>query len=300
LGIERGFAVIIIAPVDRTLDRLLVRAWRLHLETPGVLASVPMIRGVWGAALRAESETSYRSLFEVSEPGVPRYVLRPAPPDAEPAPALEFLLYGHADPVIDAAVWAAWDRAADQGLGPDRRPFRIVATVPLAWDETPLRPARVQPGFALAPLPWPIPDVRAGCRLEFPAPLRLIRHGQLIREPAPPDLAIAALRRICALVGPAADPLWLERHEWLEIARTIPSRSWQGSRLDLVRYSGSQRREIDLQGVAGTLDLPAGPGPLGPLLAASQWLHLGKGTVMGLGQLRIAPLDDRPISDATR
>ena len=31
-------------------------------------------------------------------------------------------------------------------------------------------------------------------------------------------------------------------------------------------------------------------GPLAPLLAASRWLRLGKGTVMGLGQLCITPL----------
>jgi hypothetical protein len=45
-----------------------------------------------------------------------------------------------------------------------------------------------------------------------------------------------------------------------------------------------------MQGVVGTMDLPDGPGPQSPLIAAAQWLHLGKGTVMGLGQLRIIPL----------
>jgi hypothetical protein len=54
-----------------------------------------------------------------------------------------------------------------------------------------------------------------------------------------------------------------------------------------------------MQGVSGSLDLPEGLGPLALLLAAAQWLHLGKGTVMGLGQLRIIPLDvwaDPPTS----
>jgi hypothetical protein len=101
---------------------------------------------------------------------------------------------------------------------------------------------------------------------------------------------VAALRRVHALGGPVADPLWAARHEWLEVARAIACSPWQGRRLDLVRYSGSQRREIEMQGVVGTLDLPDGPGPLSPLVAAAQWLHLGKGTVMGLGQLRVIPL----------
>ena len=30
--------------------------------------------------------------------------------------------------------------------------------------------------------------------------------------------------------------------------------------------------------------LPDGPGPLWPLIAAATWIHLGKGTVFGMGQ----------------
>ncbi len=45
-------------------------------------------------------------------------------------------------------------------------------------------------------------------------------------------------------------------------------------------------------GVTGELELPAGPGPLADLLAAAQWLHVGKGTVMGLGRIDVAPAGD--------
>ncbi|MGI6419419.1 MAG: CRISPR system precrRNA processing endoribonuclease RAMP protein Cas6 [Thermoguttaceae bacterium] len=72
-----------------------------------------------------------------------------------------------------------------------------------------------------------------------------------------------------------------------EIARRTPQGPWQGDRLDLARYSGRQQRELQLHGVSGSLALPEGPGPLWPLLAAAAWLHIGKGTVMGLGQLRV-------------
>lgn len=276
--------------VGSVLGEVRVRAWRLHLETPGVLATVPMLRGVWGAALRAESERDYREVFEGGETQGPRYLMRPAPREASPAPAVEFLLFGRVDESTIGAIWDAWERSCRQGLGPDRRPFRIVEVRPLAWDGTPLRAAKDQPGFSLAPLPWPVGDPSQACRLDFPAPLRLLRDGRLIREPAPPDLVIATLRRIQALAGSIADPLWTARRDWLEAARSIPHSPWQGHPLDLVRYSGSQRREIELQGITGFLDLPNGPGPLAPLLAASQWLHLGKGTVLGLGQLCITPL----------
>ena len=53
-----------------------------------------------------------------------------------------------------------------------------------------------------------------------------------------------------------------------------------------------QESELDLHGVAGSLELPRGPGELWPLLAAAQWLHLGKGTIMGLGQLIVEMPDD--------
>ncbi|RUL87866.1 CRISPR system precrRNA processing endoribonuclease RAMP protein Cas6 [Tautonia sociabilis] len=277
------------------LGRIRVRAWRLHLDTPGVLATVPMLRGVWGAALRATDEGAYRALFDVGDGEVAAYLMRPAPAEATPAPAVEFLRFGPPEPLLDAATWAAWRRAEGMGLGPDRLPFRIVEARPLAWDGSPLAPGLRQPGFTLDGLPMPgKADGRADspCRLAFPAPLRLIRDGRLIEAPTPADLTLAALRRVRSLAGSDADPLWSSRRDWLDAARSVPHSPWVGRRLDLVRYSGSQRREVELRGVSGHLDLPAGPGPLGPLLAASTWLHLGKGTVMGLGQLIILPLDE--------
>ena len=57
--------------LDSALRAIRVKAWRLHLETPGVVATVPMLRGVWGAALRAESEACYCRLFRGLNRSVP-------------------------------------------------------------------------------------------------------------------------------------------------------------------------------------------------------------------------------------
>jgi hypothetical protein len=73
------------------------------------------------------------------------------------------------------------------------------------------------------------------------------------------------------------------------LARGRPADAWQGRRLDLLRWSARQQAEIDLYGVTGVLDLPEGPGVLWPLLAAACWLHLGKGTTLGLGELQVLP-----------
>jgi hypothetical protein len=273
--------------LDSALSGLVVRAWRLHLETPGVQATVPMLRGVWGASLKELSEPLYYALFVGGQRGTPRYVMRPAPQEVLPSPAMEFLLFGPHDRRIDDIVWAALDHAGRNGLGAQRYPFTLRHVHPLAWDETPLSPTRSQPGFSLCPLPWPAGEPRRACRLKFPAPVRMIYRGRLVEQPTLADVVIAALRRVQSLTTTSADAVWADRQSWLELARQIACEPWQGERLDLVRYSGSQKRELELRGVSGSLILPEGPGPLAPLLAASTWLHLGKGTVMGLGQLRV-------------
>jgi hypothetical protein len=272
----------------RCLAQAVVRAWRLHLETPTVEATVPMLRGVWGAALHDRQPELYRSLFEGGAGGTPGYVLRPAPREAEPAPALEMILFGPAGTEAEARLWASWEGALGKGLGPRRAPARLAEVRPMAWDGTALSPGRRQPGFALYPLPWPGGDPAGACWLRFSAPLRLMRNGRLTLQPSLADLAMAALRRLHALFHAQAEPVWAERQEWLRLAWTVPCAPWQGGPLDLVRYSGSQKGEIELRGVAGGLFLPEGPGPLTELLAAAGWLHLGKGTVMGLGQLEAA------------
>jgi hypothetical protein len=276
----------------QALAGLTVCAWRLHLDTPGVLATVPLLRGVWGNALREVDLALYQRLFEGAPGGTPRYVMRPAPAAVTPAPALDFLLFGMPDGAAEAAVWAAWEMALQRGLGPDRQAARLLEVCPLAWDGTALTPARCQPGFALAPLPWPAGG--PGCRLVFPAPVRLLRDGRLLGQPTLADLAIAALRRVQALGPEAAAAVWERRRDWLDRTWMVKAAPFQGAPLDLVRYSGRQRSEIELRGVVGELFLPEGPGPMADLLLAATWLHLGKGTVMGMGQVVIEPLRPSP------
>lgn len=271
----------------RLLDAIRVRAWRLHLDTLNERATVPLLRGAWGRTLREESLALYASIFEGDDDSPPRYLMRPAPASARPAPALDFLLFGRITSGELALVRAAWARAAGYGLGPGRQPFRIRRVTPLAWDGTPLQPGWPQPGFTLGGLAWPGGLSHDPCALSFPAPLRLLRRGRLIRQPVLADVVVAALRRFQALGKGGAELSNECREVWLQRARLVQCAPWVGQRLDLVRYSGSQRREIELQGVAGVLELPRGPGPLAELLAAARWTHLGKGAVMGLGALEV-------------
>jgi len=268
---------------------------RLSLDTPGVEATVPLLRGVWGAAVHDLDFQAYRAVFSGDGPAheqTPAYVLRPAPPDPEDAPAIEWILIAQGVE-YDAKLLRAWDIASGMGLGPQRQRFHIRAIRGLGPDGVAIPPKRVSKGWLLAEASWPISGDPAStsCRLGFPAPLRLIRNGRLIPAPNLPDLTVAIIRRLLPyLPVDHREHLMKLRPKVLDMARRILSEEWKGGRLDLARYSGRQKRGLEMRGVAGHLDLPDGPGELWPLLAAAEWLHLGKGTIVGMGQLLVEPL----------
>lgn len=274
-----------------------ILARRLWLETPQVRATVPMLRGTWGAALYALDQTAYLTIFEGGDgpphTRQPGYVLRPAPAHPTEWPALDFLLLGVAAIAHDEVCMRAWDRASGMGLDKARVPFRLKTVRPLEADGSAGLPNGPVRFWSLALAHWPLaghPET-APCRIRFANPLRLLRQGKLIEQPALPDLIAA----VCHRLRPRLDEDGQEelrelQPSLLSLARAIPARPWEGARLDLSRYSARQSRSLDLHGVAGHVDLPAGPGPLWPLLAAAQWLHLGKHPIVGLGQPLIEPL----------
>ena len=126
------------------------------------------------------------------------------------------------------------------------------------------------------------------CTLVFNAPLRLIRAGRMVNRPTPRDIVIGGLRRLQSLASESVHAdikrLW---EPALDTSDRINAQAWRGQRLDLIRWSARQQTEVELRGVAGSIELPDGAGPLLPLFAALQWTHIGKGTTIGLGQLTI-------------
>lgn len=270
--------------------RILPRA--LLLETPGVRANVPMLRGTWGAALHDLDRDVYESVFHPRSQGeahgqVPTYVLRPAPPHPVFAPAVEWVLIGDSAIGHDVRLLLAWGMAMQRGLGKSREPFFVRHI------------AGLDPGGQLTdqPAPWTLDQIAwplsgdpslTPCRLAFYAPLSLFRDHRLIQKPTLADLVIRGVKRIAAFLPEEVQETWYElRGEAIELARRIPAEPWRGQRLDLQRYSSSQDQEFEVHGVCGYLDLPEGPHALWPLLAALQWLHVGKSTVVGLGQVYV-------------
>lgn len=277
------------ATLISVLSCIRVRPKRLLLATPGVVTTVPMLRGVWGAALHDLDPLVWRMVFEGRGSGTqrtPLYVLRPAPPDPDTAPAIEWMGFGAALS-HDATLWRAWDVAAKKGLGPKRRGFSIRSSHNLRPDgsATPADDESLDWTLDQAALRVPAPG---SCNLVFDAPLRLVRDGRLCTTPTLVDLVLGGLRRLRPLLP---DGVQAELREiWrpaLQLACRIPSGPWQGARADLVRWSARQGAELELRGVSGVLELPEGAGSLWPLLTALKWLHIGKGTVFGLGQMTI-------------
>ncbi len=331
--------------LNSALASIRVMPRRMLLDTPGVAATVPMLRGVWGAALHDLDPAAYAAVFGPNDAGrtstwkpartsrsvplhragaalalhsaaprqqqatlpvggtdVASYILRPAPPDPQFAPAVDWILIGEQALAHDFTLCRAWDVASGMGLGPQRRRFRILRSVALHSDRQSVEQSEPWPlntitwrGWAGLPTPnSPAPppecplDPYQPCRLGFWSPLRLIYNKRLIETPTLADIIVAACRRIKAYLPAEQQADWEPvSREALDTARHTPAAAWQGQRLDLHRYSGRQRRELELRGVTGCLDLPEGPGQLWPLLAAAGWLHLGKGTVMGMGQMEV-------------
>lgn len=280
--------------VIAALRSLRILPRRILLDTADVRATAPMLRGVWGAALHDLDSVVYQTVFHpLDETRRPAYVLRPAPAKPEFAPAADWILIGHEAIRFDQSLLFAWGMAMERGLGKRRRPFRIRRVVGIEPDGEFTDAATAWP---LSESVWPLPGDPAAtpCRLAFHAPLSLWRNNTLIAGPTLTDIVIRAGRRIAAFLPESQQEHWHRvRGEAIELAKQTSASSWQGERLDLKRYSSSQDREFQVNGVSGWLELPEGPGELWPLLAALQWIHVGKSTVVGLGQIGIEPLPSK-------
>ena len=253
---------------------------RILLSTPGVQASVPMLRGCWGAALHAANFDVYTKVFNPENSKPPLYLLRPGPDEPRENPCLDFFLFNEAI-ADDATLLKAWGKACRNGLGPNRNPFFINGYVLNSFyvEASPDQP------WNLGEAEWPLQSDPADtpCRISFSSPLRILRNKHLIEEPTLADIVVAIHRRLDAFIPDCEAWRTLQR-DLLSLARNISCIPWDGQRLDLVRWSSRQQEEVEMRGVYGELILPEGPGDLWPLLAAAQWTHLGKGTIMGLGQ----------------
>ena len=125
----------------------------------------------------------------------------------------------------------------------------------------------------------------------FLTPARIRSDGVVQAEVTFQDLVRALLRRLSSLCYfHCGTDLDVDYRGLIEQAGQAVAESrlrWH----DQARFSGRQKQRIDMGGVLGevTFEVPQAEfwQPFQPLLAAGEWVHVGKGTVMGLGKYRL-------------
>ncbi len=196
------------------------------------------------------------------------------------------------------AVLAAFERAGRDGLGgasaDGHRGRARLVDASLTWREagsaTPVLSHEGTVALVEAAAP-PVPPMPEEVTVTLASPLRLLKRGQLIGPDdfRPGDLLEALVRRISTLQrchgpGPiAAD--FRALFDRAAQARMADRDLWFAEQH---RWSGHQKQEIEMGGLVGTFRLPLGDlGALWPYLWLGQWVHAGKGTVHGMGSVRL-------------
>lgn len=286
------------------LQHIVVRPYRQTLVTKAKNVTIPLLRSVWGAALHDLDLPTYHAVFRPSEGAlnvqsesaashgepVPGFVMRPhrtSSKTSEDEFEIDFVLLGSTAVERAEIALRAWDVASGRGLGPDRLPFVVserrglgpgaeVLDTPATW--------------RLSSLTWPNAVTHGEpCRLAFPAALRIRHQGRLVTSPTLVDIVVSARHRVEEFLSGEALVAWKERKwEIEEQSRVCATTAWCGQASCLQRYSRTQDEKLEFPGVTGELTLPSGPGDLWPLISAAAWLHIGKATTNGLGELRIA------------
>jgi hypothetical protein len=128
--------------------------------------------------------------------------------------------------------------------------------------------------------------------VHFLTPARIRSDGSMRVQLSFQDLVRALLRRISSLCYfHCGFELQVDFKGLIEKAggvRTVASNlAWRSQD----RFSGRQQQRIDMGGVVGAITFEGDDeeqlAPYLPLLLAGEWVHVGKGSVMGLGKYRV-------------
>lgn len=130
----------------------------------------------------------------------------------------------------------------------------------------------------------------------FHTPTRLEHEGQVCREITFTDLVRALLRRLSSLsYFHCGFELQLDYSRLIEDSRLVQTTASELAWQDQARFSTRQKQRIWLGGVVGHVTYEAPCSELMahylPLLALGQYVHVGKGAVMGLGKFSVRNAD---------
>lgn len=250
---------------------------------------------------------AYSDIFETPPPPdaplVAKYPAAPHPfiihPEAssggryQPGDAFEvaLTLIGRANAQLPYLIHA-WQAMGEAGLGSQRGRYRLESVsqqTPQGW-----QPIYI-PGGSLNPLPPappalpPLPS--SPCRLWFETPVRIRHQGRLMGPAAFRFRGLVAnlLRRLSLLQHFQGDgSLETDFRALVQRAEAVEPLARELHWYDWTRYSARQRTKMEMGGLLGWATFAAADlEPFWPWLALGQWLHVGKGTSMGLGRYRL-------------
>ena len=145
----------------------------------------------------------------------------------------------------------------------------------------------------------PESDQNNRLHMQLQTPLRLRRQGKYLNRFDPVFYLEALARRLEGLncLFENGEPLGREKWEALRscfqahFADQAPSWRAELRWRDFARYSNRQKRKVPMGGLIGNVHFFQAPDWLGPWLRAAELVHVGKGSVMGLGKVRISRRD---------
>lgn len=206
---------------------------------------------------------------------------------------LDLTLIGHGSR-HGTNVIRALQAGAEQGLGKDRLRLRLDAVhARTAGNDG----QSLDPQSLPAPTPPPdAPPAPSRIRIQLQQPLRLREQNKYIN---PKDFTLRALvkslllrlRNLSDIHTPnAPQPEVAPMLSQLETLTVTPTLRWQQQQ----RWSARQHSTVEGSGLLGHIDIATTdgaqlPNDLWQLLWLGQWLHVGKGTVMGLGRYQLTP-----------
>ena len=198
----------------------------------------------------------------------------------------------------------AFHKAGEKGFTARSHPFRLQRVL---WHDTAFAAAEekadgrkiLYDGATQTLLDTPLPRspepanaIATPVTLQFLTPTRMKFNGHYGMEFTFRQLVFKMLRRVLEIAHfhiPEAQPDW-DFHDYLVAADRVQITGFNLHWQDWHRYSNRQKTDMEMGGFVGEITLEGEVEPFAHLLKISEVLHVGKGTVFGLGKVRVEKL----------
>ncbi|RKY03611.1 hypothetical protein DRP77_05755 [Candidatus Poribacteria bacterium] len=238
-----------------------------------------------------ESVPKFRTISDIPRP----FVIRPIPSQNSSLLTFDLILIGRAIELIPYLIFSV-KRLEKSGLGPKRDRFTLMSVTSLhpegeklifhAEEESLSGGWFVCSEEQLERRAEEMPDERATIALR--SPVRIKSNGRLVSDLQFHHLIRALLRRISLLaLFHCGFEVKADFKRLIEAAEGIRRTGGELKWIDLERFSLRQKSRVKMGGLVGEVEFEGDMRPFKKLLAAGEWLHVGKGCVMGLGRIEV-------------